>query len=507
MVMAFIVVMGVLIYTWLVYPGVVLWLGRRVAAHSAPPAAEAKPLPVIAILFSAHNEESVILQRLENLAALDYPADRLIVLAGIDGGSDRTAEIALAWARSHPTVHVVVSPENHGKTAMLKRLVERGELLGCSVDKLLSESPEGSLSSATKQLNNLTTPLPSLPLLVFTDANTFFAPDALRRLVAPFADPAVGGVCGRLVFLPPKGAGELLGCSVDKLLSESPASPGELLGCSVDKLLSESPAGSLLLASTTEQPNNLTTSRASGSLSSTTKQPGNSTTVSSAGTGGTDESSYWNLETRLKGAESALDSCLGANGAIYAIRAGLFPAHFPDNTIIDDFVIGMKVREQGQRLVYEPAAVATEELPATVEAEWRRRVRIGAGAYQALALCWRCLLPRYGVFAWMFWSHKVLRWFTPHLLVAGGGLLSCLVVRLLSQDAEAPPSSASQQLSNLTTGFLLLLALVSAVWLSKRGRKGLKLLGYFLTMQAALFAGFLRFCKGNLRGTWNRTER
>jgi hypothetical protein len=291
------------------------------------------------------------------------------------------------------------------------------------------------------------------------------------------------------------------------LLSESPASPGELLGCSVDKLLSESPAGSLLLASTTEQPNNLTTSRASGSLSSTTKQPGNSTTVSSAGTGGTDESSYWNLETRLKGAESALDSCLGANGAIYAIRAGLFPAHFPDNTIIDDFVIGMKVREQGQRLVYEPAAVATEELPATVEAEWRRRVRIGAGAYQALALCWRCLLPRYGVFAWMFWSHKVLRWFTPHLLVAGGGLLSCLVVRLLSQDAEAPPSSASQQLSNLTTGFLLLLALVSAVWLSKRGRKGLKLLGYFLTMQAALFAGFLRFCKGNLRGTWQRTER
>jgi hypothetical protein len=78
---------------------------------------------------------------------------------------------------------------------------------------------------------------------------------------------------------------------------------------------------------------------------------------------------------------------------------------------------------------------------------------------------------------------------------------------LLSQDAEAPPSSASQQLSNLTTGLLLLLALVSAAWLSKRGRKGLKLLGYFLTMQAALFAGFLRFCKGNLRGTWNRTER
>ncbi|MEI6168128.1 MAG: glycosyltransferase family 2 protein [bacterium] len=471
MVIAFIVVMGVLVYTWLVYPALVLWLGRKVAAHSAPPTSEQKELPVVAILFSAHNEESVIRQRLENLAALDYPADRIHVFAGIDGGSDRTAEIALGWAQSHSNVHIIISPENHGKTVMLKKLVASQGTVGslrrqgyggqggqwADRNGVAADVPaaEGQLAGeyvrrSTRSRQAEDPPTPRLlragverhleeHLLVFTDANTMFAPDALRRLVAPLADPAVGGVCGRLV-----------------LTEQNPPS----------------------------------------------KKNGGRRSV---GAGAADEATYWSLETRLKVAESALDSCLGANGAIYAIRAGLFPAHFPDNTIIDDFVIGMKVREQGRRLVYEPAAVAVEELPATVEAEWRRRVRIGAGAYQALALCWRCLLPRYGGFAWMFWSHKVLRWFTPHLLVAGGALLGCLVVRWLSQDAEAPPSSSTHQLINLTT--VCLLALASAVVITKRGRKGLKLLGYFLAMQAALFVGFLRFCKGNLRGTWKRTER
>ena len=471
--MAFIIVAGVLVYTWLVYPVVVLWLGRRQQAEDR--GQRTGDLPHVAILFSAHNEAAVIRQRLENLVALDYPADRIHVFAGIDGGSDRTAEIALEWARAHSQVHVFVSPENHGKTVMLKRLVENRinmDIQDTQDGEFNDSRPELSCKSCISMLNPLPSHLTShvSPLtsatsfLVFTDANTMFAPDALRRLVAPFADPAVGGVCGRLVFLPPEGAGKLSGCPVDELLSESPA----------------------------------------GSLSSATEQPNNSTTVSSAAIGGTDESTYWSLETRLKAAESALDSCLGANGAIYAIRAGLFPAHFPDNTIIDDFVIGMKVREQGQRLVYEPAAVAMEELPATVEAEWRRRVRIGAGAYQALALCWRCLLPRYGGFAWMFWSHKVLRWFTPHLL-----LISCwlLVVELVRKSPGASLSSATQQLSSLTTPLCLVLGAGLVVMFTKKGRKGLKLLIYFMTMQAALFVGFLRFCKGNLRGNWKRTER
>ena len=246
--------------------------------------------------------------------------------------------------------------------------------------------------------------------------------------------------------------------------------------------------------------------------------------VKSSPLGGTDEPVYWNLETSLKSSESSWDSCLGANGAIYAMRPELFWAEIPDNTIIDDFVLGMKVREQGFRMVFEPTAVATEDLPATVPDEWRHRVRIGAGAFQALTLCRACLSPRYGRFALFFWSHKVLRGFTPHLAVVAGMLLSCQVAELLGGNPKVSQFSAlnnqqlnnpttlsshpltTQQLNNPTTLYILVGVLLIVLF-TPPGRKALKLLAYFVAMQAALFVGFLKYCKGGLIGTWERTER
>jgi cellulose synthase/poly-beta-1,6-N-acetylglucosamine synthase-like glycosyltransferase len=209
--------------------------------------------------------------------------------------------------------------------------------------------------------------------------------------------------------------------------------------------------------------------------------------------GVTDEGVYWRLENRLKEYESAWDSCLGANGAIYAIRPELFWDALPDNTIVDDFVIGMKVREQGYRFLFAPAAEAHEELPATVAGEWKRRVRIGAGDYQALVLCRRCLAPGFGRFAWMFWSHKVLRWFTPHLLA----LVAALAL------AQYPFATA------VALGAVLLAGAAGYAGRNVRGAwiRPFQLGAYFLAMQAALAAGFVRFCRGGLAGTWERTER
>ena len=411
-----IIVIGLLAYTWLVYPALVLWLGKRrrgtllqVGATSSSSLqhadGDARPtsgacgsdFPSLVILISAHNEEAIIAQRLANLAAIDYPVDRVQIRLGVDGGTDRTAALAQAWASSHPNVTVIVAEKNHGKMAMLKRLVGEG----------------GS------------------GLLVFTDANTMFDPDALRWLVAPFVDPAVGGVCGRLV-------------------------------------------------------------------------------LEHGAAGKTDERAYWDTESRLKAAESSLDSCLGANGAIYAIRAGLFPGDIPVNTIVDDFVIGMKVREQGRRMVFEARAVAREELPPKVKDEWRRRVRIGAGAYQALALCRRCLEPRFGVFAWVFWSHKVLRWFTPHLLVVAMGLAGVCGWKQCSM------FSVQGWRMNGLGGFVactgiaalgVVLLVASVFRPATRVARLVRLAGYFLAMQTALLAGFIRFCRGGLTGAWERTER
>jgi len=225
-----------------------------------------------------------------------------------------------------------------------------------------------------------------------------------------------------------------------------------------------------------------------------------------------EESVYWRMETHLKTMESSLDSCLGVNGAIYAIRRSLFWADIPDNTIVDDFVIGMKVREQGLRVVYEPGAVGQEDLPSLTD-EWIRRVRIGAGDYQALSLCKECLLPKYGKFAWMFWSHKVLRWFTPHILLM---LLLFSFVTFAIRLFLNTGSSYAIELKFSFTPVIMMALLLSGTaarllthFPSVKGTflKPLKLCDHFLTMQLALFFGFLRFFQGNLKGHWTRTSR
>jgi cellulose synthase/poly-beta-1,6-N-acetylglucosamine synthase-like glycosyltransferase len=214
----------------------------------------------------------------------------------------------------------------------------------------------------------------------------------------------------------------------------------------------------------------------------------------------TEENVYWRLEQWLKEKESSIDSCLGANGAIYAIRGRLFWNEIPSNTIIDDFVIGMKIREQGYRMIYEPQAVAFEDLPARLDDEWKRRVRIGAGNFQALQLCAPCLSGRFGLFAWMFWSHKVLRWVTPHLMIAGGALAITLTV--VSHGPAGPAF----------LGTYAAVAIAALLGRFSRARKGrlmqlLRVLEYMIAMQMAIFGGFLRFCRGNLEGRWQRTSR
>jgi len=424
MVIAFIVILGVLGYTWIFYPGIMMLIGRRKAKPHVTPGRD-ETLPGVVVVFSAHNEEKVIGARISNLLALDYPRDRLQIHVGTDGCTDRTESIAQAWAETDPRIHVTSREQCAGKTSMLKLL----------------ESEARSRDSEFRLL------APGSRLLVFTDANTLFEPDALRRLVVPFSDPKIGGVCGRL----------LLGYA-----------SGAVNGCSVPVI------------GTTKNKEPMTNNGAKGA---------------------TDESTYWNLEALIKAGESRVDSCLGANGAIYAIRAELFPEGIPDNTIIDDFVIGMKVREQGFRMVYEPSALAHEDLPETVGDEWKRRVRIGSGAYQALSLCRACLSPGYGWFALMFWSHKVLRWLTPQLSLG----LMMIGLGLLGEWAWRTEG----WVVNLTAvgvvlAFVLFMVLVET---TERAGKLYDRLVYFAAMQAALFVGFLKFCRGNLKGTWERTGR
>ncbi|MDP6527035.1 MAG: glycosyltransferase, partial [Kiritimatiellia bacterium] len=242
----------VMVYAWCIFPPVLSLIARTKSCHkvSADTAVPGE-VPRVAVLIAAHNEEAVIRQRLENLFGLDYPAERMQVLIGVDGASDATASVARESAADQESVKLVEYEENRGKIAVLKDLVwlcvggGEGEGGGES-------TPNAQRPTSDAQRVECGDACPEL--LVFTDANTHFRQDALRRLVGHFRDPGVGGVCGRLVFT-----------SVDPH--------------SVPEVDMANPSS---------------------------------------------EGFYWDWETRMKESESRLDSCLGANGGIYAIRPELF---------------------------------------------------------------------------------------------------------------------------------------------------------------------------------------
>ena len=100
----------------------------------------------------------------------------------------------------------------------------------------------------------------------------------------------------------------------------------------------------------------------------------------------------------------------------------------PPSTIVDDFVIPLRILDQGYRVLYEPEAVASEETTEDYGKEFGRRARIAAGNFQSLGLVPGLLSPLRGFPAFAFWSHKVLRWCAPALM------LVALVANLLLLD-------------------------------------------------------------------------
>jgi cellulose synthase/poly-beta-1,6-N-acetylglucosamine synthase-like glycosyltransferase len=158
------------VYAYMGYPLLVWWVARRSARSLEPVAwSDAGALPVT-LLIVAHNEEGVIARRLDNLLAAQYPADRLRIAVASDGSTDRTNEIVRGYAPRG--VRLLAYPQKRGKAATLN-------------DALAEVTREGAAPSE---------------ILVFADARQTWAPDALRRLLENFADPAVGAVSGDLVI-------------------------------------------------------------------------------------------------------------------------------------------------------------------------------------------------------------------------------------------------------------------------------------------------------------------
>jgi len=157
------------LHPFLTYPLSLRLLGlfatRPVAAWQ-----ELLPDVTVALCVCAYNEERVIRDKVENLLGFCASFPQLQLLFYVDAATDRTAEMLSAYA---DRVRLIVSPERHGKTHGMNLLVAASQA----------------------------------EFVVFSDANVTFAPDALRNLLRPFGDPAVGCVCGHLVYTLPEANG------------------------------------------------------------------------------------------------------------------------------------------------------------------------------------------------------------------------------------------------------------------------------------------------------------
>jgi cellulose synthase/poly-beta-1,6-N-acetylglucosamine synthase-like glycosyltransferase len=372
------VCIGVLLYVYALYPlslrALAGCFGRRAYGATEPPS--------VTIIITAYNEERCIRAKLENLLALNYPPERLDIVVASDGSTDATEQIAASFESRR--VRVLRVEGRRGKTA-------------CQ---------NAAAAVATGEV------------LVFTDATTRLHADALRHLVAGFADPSVGCVGGSLRYV----------SEVDNVA-------------------------------------------------------------------GREAETYWSYELRLRLAESRLGTLIGVSGCLYAVRKR---AYRPiDPVLISDFVIAMRMREQGLRTVLAPEAVCFEATLAEAHQELAMRVRVAIRSFNALVCERRFLNPfSYGAFAVQLWSHKVLRYASPLLWL---GALAGNVVLALGHDPW-------HVYLCLLIGQALLLAAGLIGFVLHNHQRAPGVFGkpyYFLLTNLASLIATLRYLQGERMVVWN----
>lgn len=183
---------GLIFYTYFVFPLLTLLRGKlRPQFYSS-----ADITPTVSMIIAAYNEAESIGAKLDNVLSLEYPRECLEVIVASDGSIDGTNEIVLGYAEQG--IKLLPLPRQ-GKAPALNTAV----------------------AASTGEI------------LVFSDANSIYAPDAIQALVRPFADPDVGGVAGNQVYLKGEpggeGAGEKSYWRFDRQLKQSQSQAGNAI--------------------------------------------------------------------------------------------------------------------------------------------------------------------------------------------------------------------------------------------------------------------------------------
>lgn len=221
------------------------------------------------------------------------------------------------------------------------------------------------------------------------------------------------------------------------------------------------------------------------------------------GAAGSGENLYWKFESWIKLMDARLNSAVGAVGELFAIRTELF-TEVESDTILDDFIISLRIAEKGYRIAYTPDAYAVETASVNVSEELKRKIRIAAGGLQTIGRLKELLNPfRFGWLSFQYISHKVLRW-----TIAPVALFSLLLVNLFVVFNSENQSFDFYLAFLLLQIFMYVLAFVG--WLLEKKKIRFKVLFvpfYFVAMNYASIKGMFRFIKGKQSVNWEKSRR
>ncbi len=202
---------------------------------------------------------------------------------------------------------------------------------------------------------------------------------------------------------------------------------------------------------------------------------------------------YTRIERLTKILEGKIGSCVGADGAIFAIRKTLYrPLKDYD---INDFVIPVKIIQQGYRGILANKAFCIEETSGSAGGEFRRHVRITARTLRAIFTHRDLLNPfRYPVFSLQLVSHKLMKFVAPFAL----GILFVTSVYIASVEPDV-----------FYISFLCAQAFILCVWLAGIFGVPLSIIARparvvetFFSVNLAIFVGWIKFFRGEKFTTW-----
>lgn len=211
------------------------------------------------------------------------------------------------------------------------------------------------------------------------------------------------------------------------------------------------------------------------------------------------EGFYWKYESALKDLDDRLYSAVGAAGELFAIQTRLFE-QMPSDTLLDDFILSLRIAAKGYKIAYCKEAYATETASLNMKEEEKRKIRIAAGGLQSV---WRLRglfnIFRYGMLSFQYISHRVLRWtLTPLMLFL---LLPVNLILALSGNPF--------YIGTLTLQLLFYVVAYAGYRMEQRNLRN-KLLFipyYFIFMNVNVIRGFFYLNKNKGNGTWSKAKR